>query len=183
MKPSVRLMPYQRESLLQYLFNMLLKEIVCYYLSKRLFTGSNWREFNAGIVPEFINSMFVSALQVCKGVRVIFKSEKPKSLPPKTPGHVFHWTPCCTPRDFTYMWVTRSGWGDMLPTLHTKTEWNCGQLAHYCYTFWACKTGWLHPDCLFGTVGRLYQLLTHSQVSFRKVLLGPHKTLLQSIWM
>lgn len=69
MKPSVRLMPYERKSLLQYLFNVQIKEIVCYYLSKRLFTGSNGREFNAEIVPEFINSMFVSVLQVCKGAK------------------------------------------------------------------------------------------------------------------
>lgn len=107
----------------QYLFNVQLKEIVSYYLSKRLFTGSNGREFNTEIIPEFINFMFVSVLQVCKGVRVISKSEKKKkrSLPLKTPEDcVFHWTLCCTSRHFTYMRVTRSG--DVLTMPSTKTE-------------------------------------------------------------
>lgn len=73
MKPSVRLMPYQR-SLLQYSFNVQLKKIVCYYLSKRLFTVSKRREFNTEIVPELINLMFISVVQVCKGVRLFSKS-------------------------------------------------------------------------------------------------------------
>jgi len=73
---------------LQYLFNAQLKEIVCYYLSKRLFTGSNGREFNTEIIPEFIKSMFVYVLQVFKGVRVISKSEKkqvPSTQKPRRP--------------------------------------------------------------------------------------------------
>lgn len=61
-------------SLLQHLFNVQLNKIVCYYLSKRLFTGSKEREFNTEIVPEIINFMFVSVLQVRKGVRLFYKS-------------------------------------------------------------------------------------------------------------
>jgi len=103
--------------------------------------------------------------------------KKNKYLLLKSPeDRVFHWTSCCTSRDFTSTWVTRFGYADMLTTLYTETERNWGQLAHCYHTFCACKTGWLHPDCLFRTATRLYQLLSHSQESFRKALLGPNKT-------
>lgn len=67
MKPSVRLMPYQRKfTLLQYLFSVQLK-IVCCYLSERLFTGSKEREFNSEIVPKLINFIFVPVLKYASG--------------------------------------------------------------------------------------------------------------------